>query len=168
MIIAQLAQILEPWQRLYSNSKVIPTAVEAGHLLSMLTGGGLAIAADRATLRLFRDDVAQRERHLAELRDVHRPVVISVTILFVTGIALTAADIETFFASPVFWIKLGLVALLLVNGYILMRTEAKLRNLDPEVQRSARLWSAWRRGAIISMALWCATLIAGVMLVNVA
>ena len=43
---------------------------------------------------------------------------------------LTAADLETFATSPVFWVKLGLVTLLLANGLVLERTESRLRGLS--------------------------------------
>lgn len=169
MIIERLIHFFEPWQTLYSNSKIVPTTTTTLHLLSMLTGGGLAIAADRATLRLSRDDVAERNRHLLEVGDIHRPVVISLVVLFITGVALAAADLETFLKSPVFWVKLGLVGLLLLNGMGLNRTEAGLRAApSDDVKRGTRLWNRWRRGAVLSVVLWCATLVAGVILVDAA
>ena len=119
MIIQQLAHLFEPWHRLYGDSKVIPALTEAAHILSLLFGGGLAIAADRATLRARRAGAAVRANQLAELHDVHRPVLIALCGSFVTGVALAGADVEVFAASPAFWVKLGLVALLLANGGLL-------------------------------------------------
>ena len=169
MIVQQLAHFFGPWQALYSGSKIIPAVTESAHLLSMLAGGGLAIAADRTTLRLTRDNVDRRALHLEELSDIHRPVVISLVILFVTGIALAAADFETFAAAPMFWIKLGLVALLLLNGAFLTRTETRLRDVASiDDKQSIRDWRNWRREAVFSVFLWSATLVAGVLLVNVA
>jgi len=41
----------------------------------------------------------------------------------VTGVLLAAADVETFLPSVIFWVKLGLVALLVINGGVLTLTE---------------------------------------------
>jgi hypothetical protein len=138
----------------------------------MLFGGGFALAADRATLRLPRSDFVARELHLRELGSVHRPVVIALSVAVVSGVALAAADFETFLGSVVFWIKLSMVALLLLNGYLLLRTETALRYPagDPkdarfEVRRE-RLWRRLHLYAVLSVALWCATLVAGTVLVN--
>ncbi len=174
MIIQQLAHLFEPWHRLYGDSKVIPALTEAAHILSLLFGGGLAIAADRATLRARRAGAAVRANQLAELHDVHRPVLIALCGSFVTGVALAGADVEVFAASPAFWVKLGLVALLLANGGLLFRTETSLRAMSPGVVDSApgalqadRLWGRLRASSIFSMFLWSATLIAGTVVVNV-
>ncbi len=169
MIVQQLVHLFAPWQSLYSNSRIVPAVTEAGHLLSMLAGGGLAVAADRTTLRLARSNAERRALHLAEVREIHRPVVVSLAVLFVTGIALAAADIETFAGSPMFWIKLALVALLLLNGFLLTRTETRLREFVAiDDKQSMKAWQAWRREAVCSVFLWSATLVAGVLLVNVA
>jgi hypothetical protein len=91
--------------------------------------------------------------------------------LFASGVLLAAADLETFATSPVFWVKLGLVALLLVNGFVLERTESRLRGLSArEVVPAGRVESSWRRlrkSAVLSFVLWTATLVAGTLLVNV-
>jgi hypothetical protein len=50
MVLQQLVAAFEPWKSAYSNSKVIPAAVTSVHLVALLFGGGLAVAADRATI----------------------------------------------------------------------------------------------------------------------
>src|SRR3954464_6925688 len=113
--IKALEDLFAPWQSAYSDSTAISTTVTAVHLIGMLIGGGLAIAADRATLRISHEKPGERERHLGELRAVHRPVLIALIVLFLSGLAMMTADIKTFIASPVLWVKLALVALLVLN-----------------------------------------------------
>src|SRR4051794_28614380 len=119
--VATLAHLLAPWKSAYSNSKVVSTAVTALHLVSLFIAGGLAVASDRATLRVGPDGVTRR-RLLDELNTVHRPILIALAITIATGIALAAADVETFASSPAFAVKLLVVALLLANGAMLIRT----------------------------------------------
>ena len=168
--ITPLIQLFAPWQALYSNSKLVAETVTASHLLALLFGGGLAIAADRATLRAIAQPTDERLRVLQNIRATHRPVLIALIVLFASGFALAAADIETFVGSPVFWIKLALVALLLLNGLLLERTEARLRFApvvqQPRSPKQTRLWRRLRFTAVMSIALWSATLVAGTVLVN--
>lgn len=93
-----------------------------GFLVALLFGGGLAVAADRSTVRVGRRGTADQATPLAELRAVHKPVLLALVALFASGVLLTAADLETFVSSPAFWVKLGLVTLLLLNGMVLKRT----------------------------------------------
>ncbi len=158
-----LEEMLSPWASLYGDSVVIATAVTALHLIGMLLGGGLAIGADRTTLRLTSGISSERNRHLGELNAIHRPVLIAMSVLFATGLLMAAADVATFLVSPVFWVKLTLVALLVINGVVLERTETTLRQSENE-----SLWSRLRVSAMTSIALWIATLVAGVFLVNAA
>jgi len=171
MMLQHLVAALAPWKSAYSDSKVIPAVVTSIHLLALLFGGGLAVAADRATLRVGRSGATDHATQLAELRAVHKPVLIALVALFASGALLTAADLETFIASPVFWAKLGLVTLLLANGLVLERTESRLRGLSArEVVPTARVRTLWRRlrkSAVLSLVLWTATLLVGTLLVNI-
>jgi uncharacterized membrane protein YvlD (DUF360 family) len=128
----------------------------------MLIGGGLAIAADRATLRITEEKPGERERHLGELNAIHRPVLLALSLLFLTGVLMIASDVTTFLASPILWLKLGLVALLVINGVVLERTETSLRRADSPND----LWGRLRLAAICSIALWIATLVVGTTLVS--
>ena len=158
-----IEQFFAPWQDLYSDSTVISTSVTALHLIGMLVGGGLAIAADRVTLRVADEEPGQRERHLGELSAIHRPVLLALGLLFITGLMMVASDISTFLTSPVLWVKLALVALLVFNGVVLERNETLLRRSSGEGS-----WSRLRFSARCSIALWIATLIAGTVLVSAA
>ncbi|HWJ22178.1 MAG TPA: hypothetical protein VNS52_07485 [Gemmatimonadaceae bacterium] len=167
-VVHTLAHVLSPWQSTYSDSKVVSTAVTSVHLIALLFSGGLAIAADRATLLALRGSPGDRRRQLAALRDVHGPVLIALAILFASGVLLAAADVETFVSSPIFWGKLALVALLVVNGWVLQRTETKLRQaLDAELAPPS-LWRRLRASTWLSIALWAATTLAGATLVGAA
>ncbi|MEO8577465.1 MAG: hypothetical protein ABI556_12225 [Gemmatimonadales bacterium] len=165
-----IERLLSPWQSAYSDSTLLSTGVTALHLIGMLVGGGLALAADRTTLRISEEAPGKREWHLGELNAIHRPVLLALTLLFVTGIAMIAADVKTFVTSPVLWVKLTLVALLVANGVVLERTETALRRTSDSAPQGAseKLWSRLRVSAICSIAVWLATLVAGVFLVNAA
>jgi hypothetical protein len=126
-LVTTAAHLFAPWQAAYSDSTVISTSVTTVHVVAIVFGAGLAIAADRATLRHARGDDGERLRLLGEIHATHRPVLIALALMFVSGAALAAADIKTFVGAPVFWIKLGLVTLLLMNGVVLERTEASLK-----------------------------------------
>lgn len=168
-IVPALAHAFAPWQSLYSNSKTAETAVTSTHLVAMLFGGGFAVAADRATLRAAAQDPDERRRLLADLGAVHRPVLIALAFLFVSGAALAAADVDTFAKSPAFAVKLVLVALLLVNGLVLTRTERALRGVPgsgADEPREDRLWRRLRTTARLSLLLWTVTVVAGTVLVN--
>ena len=66
-------------------------------------------------------------------------------------------------APLAFWVKMGLVALLLLNGLVMTRTESTLRRA-PNGDASA--WGRLRTTAVVSGVLWLATLLAGVALTN--
>lgn len=169
-VIIGAAHFLAPWQAAYSDSTVISTSVTTVHVVALVFGAGLAIAADRATLRHTRGTEGDKLHLLHEIRSTHRPVLIALALMFISGAALAAADIKTFAESPVFWVKLGLVSLLLVNGAVLERTESALKKgngleiLSPN--RSSIMWKRLRRSAVFSIALWTATIVAGTVLVN--
>ena len=163
-MLSSLESLFAPWQQLYSDSAVVSIAITALHLIGMLVGGGLAIAADRATLRIAEEKPGERERHLGELNAIHRPVLVALSLLFVTGVLMIASDVTTFLGSPILWLKLGLVALLVINGVVLERIETSLRRADSP----SELWGRLRLAAICSIALWIATLVVGTTLVSAA
>lgn len=166
MFVQGIIDAVAPWKDLYGNSPVVSTAVTTVHVVALLFGGGFALAADRSTLRALRGDGDDRQRHLGELHAVHRPVLIALTLLFISGVALALADLETFLGSPTFWIKLSLVALLLINGAVLARTEARLLDADAPRDAAAPLWRRLRASTFASIALWTLTTIAGTALVG--
>ena len=175
VIVPTLVHLFAPWQSLYSNSKPVATAVTATHLVALLYGGGFAVAADRATLRARPDDPKAARRVLRDLEAVHRPVLIALAVMLVSGLGMATADVETFAKSPAFVLKLSLVALLVVNGFVLTRTERALRRLpdgaggaDDGSGLRRGLWRRLRRTAWASVFLWAGTVVAGTVLVNAA
>jgi hypothetical protein len=161
-----LSQQLEGWKDLYSHSTTISTIVLTTHLGAMFIGGGLALAADRMTLRVSAQSRDERARQLAEVADVHRPVLIGIALLLISGIALALADLENFLTSVVFWIKLLLVALLLINGAFLQRSEARLRRSPDDSGTTESDWGRLRTFSVLSIVLWISTFVVGSLLTN--
>jgi uncharacterized membrane protein len=160
-----LTRMLEPWAHLYADSKIVAMLVTFGHVASLLMAGGLAVATDRATLRALRLAASERGRHLDELAGVHRLVVGGLALSVVTGVLLFASDVETFVGSWIFWAKMALVIVLLVNGYLMTRAERAVRG---DSAGSSPSWAHLRRTALVSVGLWYVITLAGVALANVA
>jgi hypothetical protein len=160
-----LARVFEPWAHVYADSKIVATVVTFGHVASLLMAGGLAVATDRATLRALRLAAAERGRHLDDLAGVHRLVVGGLALSVITGVLLFASDVETFIGSPIFWLKMAMICVLLGNGYVMTRAENALR---ADAAEASPAWASLRRAALLSVALWYAITLAGVALVNAA
>ena len=161
---AALVRFFEPWSALYGDSAVLPTLVVFGHIAALVFAGGLAITLDRATLRAARGPVELRARQLDDLAAAHRVVLFGLALSAVTGVLLFTADIETYFVSWIYWTKMGLVALLLLNGYAMTRVESRIRQTPNAADEPG--WDQLRRSAVFSMVLWFAIAFAGVALVN--
>ena len=168
-VLQTVAAAVKPWSSLYSDSTAVSSAVTFVHLGGLLFAGGLAVASDRATFRALRGTEEDRTRLLVDLAGAHAWVLTGLSVIFASGLLLALADVKTFGPSPVYWTKMSLVALLLINGTLLQRTEQKLRAGSLLTQSSAprqRLWSRLRFAAAASMALWTAIVLAGVILVE--
>lgn len=147
-----LGGILDSWSALYSNHASLRTAIEFAHVGGLLAGGGSAFAADLALMR---------GRDPQFLKQTHTLVVGGLFALFISGILLFAADVDTYLYSRVYWIKIGLVVILTVNGAVLWRAERRAAAGDTGA------WAALRYTAIISLILWFATTLAGAALPNI-
>ena len=165
LVPQMLTDLADPWAKYYSHSKVAATIVTFLHIAPIVVGGGLAIALDRSTLRVRPDEPGARARHLSELGTAHRVVLASLALSFLSGLALFASDVETFYPSWVFWLKMGLIALLLVNGALMTRIERSLRVAGANADAQ---WRRLRTIAITSLALWLTITLAGVVLTNIA
>jgi len=157
-----LKTIAEPWSSMYQGSKVIIILTRFLHVGGLLLGGGAAVAFDRGSIRARREDPAARAHHLAQLRRVHRVVVLGLSLVVASGFMMLAADLETFFASRTFWIKMSLVLILAANGFVITRVEAKLVPEAPDG------WAALEFTSRLSYTLWFAIVLAGTTLVMVA
>ena len=160
-----LVNLLKPWNDYYSHSKGAETVVQFLHIGGLVLAGGLAMSADRGTLRALRIAAADRTHYTRELAAAHRWVLTGLAVVVVSGIAMLASDIETFFGSWLFWTKMALVALLLLNGLRMTRVEAALRQ---DASDASPQWPKLRRTAITSLVLWFVITAFGVSLVNLA
>ena len=163
---AALVSLLEPWAQLYGDSTVIATLVVFGHIAALVFAGGLAITLDRATLRAAREPAEFRWRQLEALDAAHKLVVTGIVLSVVTGLMLLTADLETYWASPIYWIKMGLILLLLANGYAMTRAERRISD-SPNAEDPVG-WRRLRLTAIASLFLWFAIAFVGVALVQAA
>src|SRR5688500_8688873 len=110
--VGQIDAFVEPWRRLYAQSPLLSTLILFGHLGGLLAAGGLAVAAERATLRLDPSDDAERRRHLADLERLRAPIWSAFGVAVLSGALLFFADVEAFAVSRIFWTKMSLVGLL--------------------------------------------------------
>ena len=159
-----LARLAEPWNSLYSDSKAVSSAVVFFHLVPLLLAGGAALTADRATIRASRGSVEDRTRQLGELARVHAVVLGGLALSFASGVLLFLSDVDEFLGSPFFWVKLGLVGLLLLNGFMMNHTERALAGGGNE----SALWARLRTISVLSLILWIATTLSGVVLMSYA
>lgn len=149
--------MLEAWTELYSNSAVWRTAILFAHVGGLLVGGGAAIAADRLTLMAPANDPLP----LRALAGVHRLVVGGLAITMASGGLMLAANAETYLVSTVFWAKMLLVVMLLINGVRLLGAERATRTGE------ASGWSRLRGASMASLVLWLLITLFGATLPNV-
>jgi hypothetical protein len=158
---ALVTSFLENWNSFYSNHAVVRTFISFFHIGGLVLGGGCAIAADRMTLRTAKRSVVERSYQLDALRSTHRIVLVSLAAVALSGLLLFAADSETFLHSRFFWVKMGLVGALMVNGYLLTRAE---RQAETDAVRG---WKWLTVTSTISVLLWMLTTLAGAALPNI-
>ena len=156
LVSTAVSQILAGWAHLYGHTSV-RTTVTYLHLVGILVGGGVAVVADRASLRLS-PATPDWSEELARLASVHRWVVGGLALIFASGLLMMFAQLGSVATSGVFWTKMGLIALLLGNGYLRMRAETALR------QNLGSGWSRFRRASVASLVLWFVILLSGTLL----
>jgi hypothetical protein len=155
-----LMQATEGWARYYGTHKLVATGIMFVHFSGLLLGGGAAVAADRETLKAAGEADPVRGDHLRFLATVHTMAIAGLAMLAMSGLAIFFADLETFWETRVFWIKMGLVALLLANGLIMRRAEHQASTWP------ARAWTQLKATSIVSLVLWFAILLASTMLAS--
>jgi len=156
-----LTSLTDSWASMYAGSPMIRTAMGFAHVAGLVGGGGCAIAADRAALMAWRSGADERERHVRSLRWTHRVVLVGLAAVVLSGVLLALADLDAYWASRAFWIKMALVVALGVNGAVLARAGERAARGD------AGGWRALRTTSILSLALWFVTTLAGAALPNV-
>jgi uncharacterized membrane protein len=160
-----LVKLFQPWNKFYSDSKLTETIVMFLHTGAVVFGGGIAIAADRSTLRAKNWGDSERRHHVAELSNLHRVVVGSLTVTIISGLLMLASDFETFWGSWIYWAKMALVVMLLINGARMLTVE---KGLAADSSGASPYWGRLRSNAVMSITLWLATTLAGFALLNFA
>ncbi len=163
-LVHAMAAAVAPWADFYNGSKIAQIAVSFGHFGGMMTAGGFALAADRATLRAAAAPAPEHPRYLRDLAAIHPIVVTALAVTAFSGLLMFAADLESLIGAPAFWIKMGLVALLLFNGWVMLLAERSLEVGDPS---DARGWRRLRAASLVSLVLWFSVVLAGSILPNV-
>ena len=156
-----MTALFQSWGSFYANHAVVRTLVAFVHVGALIAGGGLAVAADRAMLTTVVDDDWSRRALLETLQGTHRLVIASLAFITLSGLLLFASDFETFLYSRFFWIKMALVALLIINGLALWRAERRALGGDHSA------WGMLRFTAIASVTLWFLTTLGGVARPNI-
>jgi uncharacterized membrane protein len=144
---ATLTHAFTWWSSYYGDHQALSVTIRYLHLAALVVGGGTAIATDRQVRRAAPGAAADRAAAITMLNGAHGIVGASLALIVVTGVLMTGADLETYLTSWIFWTKMGLVALLLVNGAILRRAG----------QHAASLVHPPRRlvvTAVLSIVLW--------------
>ena len=149
--------MIDAWKEIYSNSAVWRSAILFAHIGGILIGGGCAIATDRLTLLSAPND----QNLLQIVGGTHRVVVISIAFIVISGLLMLAADLDTFLVSKVFWTKMALVVLLLINGLRMLQAEKAAKS------GTASGWSRLRGASITSLVLWVLIALLGSVLPNV-
>jgi hypothetical protein len=160
-MLDQLAVAASQWTSVYSNHAALRTVVVFAHVGGLVGAGGCAVAADRATLLALRRHEAERRHQVEALAGTHRVVVAGLIFIIGSGLLLFATDVQTFLYSRVFWIKMTMLLLLLVNGAVLTSAERRATRGDD------RAWGRLRATAVASLTLWFLITLTGVALTNV-
>jgi hypothetical protein len=151
-MMLRLCEWLEqiPWIVTITNSAVLISLVWLAHYLGFFVLVGTTVVVD---LRIL--GVAARNQKLAPLAGLLFPFTwTGLGLVIASGFIMFAGQATTFYPTAVFRIKMGMVLLALVFGVIVQR---KLPGWDraPSVPAAAK-WLAF-----VSLALWIATILAG-------
>lgn len=155
-----IANLLQTWTSFYANHAIVRTFIAFFHIGGLVIGGGCAISADRAVLRVSRRTAEDRAAELQTVHNAHRIVLLGLAVITGSGLLLLAADTDTLLRSAVFWLKMGLILLLLSNGFLLMRAARQAQSGTSAAWRTLTITST------ISMALWLLITLAGAALPN--
>jgi uncharacterized membrane protein len=156
-----LIDLTAPWGSFMKHSKLAKTIVTFLHIAPIVVGGGIAIGLDRLTLRLSRGDEADRNRHLGELARTHTVVIAALTVSVISGLLLVAAEIDNFPTSWIFWVKMGFIVILLLNGARMQKVEQKMVRAGTT---AAEDWARLHTAALASVTLWLTVTFFGVAL----
>ena len=161
-MVAAASGIVERWAHLYADSKALSAGIMFVHLAGVLVAGGFAIVADRASLVLPDEAGEHLAREIERLKAVHYWVMAGLALTVATGVLQLCSDLHTYLRAWIFWTKMGLIALLLVNGWVRLKAEQGIDagSIVPHLAR-------FRRTSMASLVLWFAVLLAGSFLSTV-
>ena len=162
MITPAATGLIERWAHLYADSKAVSAAIMFVHLAGVLVAGGFAIVADRASLLLPGEAGEHLAREIERLKSVHTWVMAGLALTVATGALQLFSDLHTYLTAWLFWTKMGLIALLLANGWVRLKAEQAIEagSVVPYLAR-------FRRTSMASLVLWFAVLLAGSFLTTV-
>jgi len=155
---AVVAAAVDSWAAFYGDHQMVSVTVRSLHLAGILVGGGTALVADRRALAASRAGAEERARARGDLAAAHRVVVPALAVVVATGLLMAASDTDTFLNSRLYWSKMGLVGLLLLNGLGLVAAERAVAGERPKAWRWLGVTSA------ASLLLWLIILFFGVWL----
>jgi hypothetical protein len=160
-MLSALRDLAANWGSYYSNHAALRTIVAFVHIGGLVVGGGAAVVADRGVLAASRRGEAERESLLTSVRNTHAVVLVGLVAVMTSGGLLFAADLDTYMPSRLFWVKMALVLLLIINGLALTTAERRVAAGDVVSWRTLK-WTA-----ITSLALWFLTTLTGTGLLNI-
>jgi hypothetical protein len=151
---------LDAWASAYANSSAIRTLLGFAHVAGLIIGGGAAIAIDRSVLTTARRSPSELRAQVPTIQNAHSLVLASLAVVMTSGLLLAASDTDTFLHSQLFWLKMALVGLLMVNG-------ACMRLAERAAVAPRQQWRPLAVTAAASVTLWLLTTLAGAALPNV-
>jgi hypothetical protein len=159
--LATVDALAEPWQKLYAHSTIVATVVLFGHLAGLIVAGALTFTTESGALRLDPADDGECQRYLRAASPSRSAIALALGVAMVSGFLLFLADLEAFAVSRVFWTKMLLVVLLLVNAVVGSRLDARLLGENGATARHDVLWRRRRASAWATAVLWFALVLCG-------
>jgi hypothetical protein len=156
-----LHDLVIDWGSFYANHAAVRVAVLFAHVGGLVTAAGAAITADRGILRAVRMDRRTRAAQLDAVESTHRVVLTGLLFIAISGPLLFASDVDAFLYSRLFWTKMTLVALLIINGAVLTAAQRRAASGNSDA------WPTLQLTAIASIALWSIITLCGVALANI-
>jgi len=159
--VATVDALAEPWQKLYAHSTLVATLVLFGHVAGLLVAGALTYSTEMGALRLDPADDGARRRYLRVASHTRSVIARALAVAMVSGFLLFLADLEAFAVSRVFWTKMLLVVLLLVNAAVASHLDARLLREADVARAQDGFWRRRRVSAWTTAVLWFALVLSG-------
>lgn len=121
-------------------------AANVGHILALTLFAAAVAVMDLRLLGAFRETAPA-----AVVVPARRVSMLALTLMLLTGFALFAAEASHVAMNPVFQIKMGLIALAVLNALVVQRTLPVVLTKTPAM---TPLPTRFRVAAVISLALW--------------